>query len=184
MKKTTIYKILVLINYLIFICVGLLMWQIKKPIALKSGWFAMSLIFVGLNLFIKFAIFGSDNIIWFALVLIVMGVYNTVGIYFNLTTKLWPVYVVLPCLVSFSLAVIFKSLWQLCLGISFLFLGAPLFLASFSLMPIWCFIIVYVACLTLGVFCINFVFNLVRGVYGKVWYWKKRLWCRTSWKLY
>lgn len=168
MKKTTIYKILILINYLVFIGVIIVALQTAKPLPLKDSWFAMALVFVGINLLIKFAVFGSDNIIWFALVLISLGVFNYLGIWLNLTNRLWPVYVVLPCVVSFFLAVAFKSLWQLCLGISFLFLGAPLFLVSFSLIPVWCFLIVYVVCLILGVCCINFVFNLVRGVYGKV----------------
>jgi len=168
MKKTTIYRLLVTLNYLIFAVALTLVWVFDTRFGISIWWFPMLLWAISISLFIKFALFRSENFLWFALYLLLTGGYFFLSVALSYPSGLWPIYVLIPCLVSAFMASAYKSLWHLCLTIAFLFLGAPLFLISFGLLKVWWFLIVYATSLVFGFFCINFVYNLVRGVYGKI----------------
>lgn len=166
MKKTTIYRTLVVIDYLILGLVLLLMWQIGKPLSLKSGWFAVLIAAVSVGLYIKFFVFKSDNILWFAMYLMLVAVFNAVVSVGVVQTSLWPTYVCFGFVVSFILSIIYKSLWQACLAIMLFFIGAPLYLISLNLVSAWVFAIIYVASTGVGVAICNFVLDCVRSNYG------------------
>lgn len=168
MKKTTIYRLLVTLNFLIFAVAFALVWAYDSRFGISTLWFPMLLWTISVSLSIKFMLFRSENFLWFALYLLLTGVYFLLSNVLNLSSSLWPTYVLIPFLVSAFMASAYRSLWHTCLSIAFLFLGAPLFLISFGLLNVWCFLIVYATSLVFGFFCINFVYNLLRGVYGKV----------------
>lgn len=168
MKKITIYRVLTILNLLVFLCVLLLSWFINKPSSIDNVWFPALLLVVSSSLFIKYAVFRSGNILWFALVLFGISLFYIGSNLTRINSGFWPMYFLIPSVVSFLLAVAGKSLWQMCLAIGFLFIGTPLFLISFSLVRVWLFVIIYPVCLVVGLVVINFVFNFWRGVYGKI----------------
>lgn len=159
---------LTILNLLIFSCVLLASLLLNKPSTIDNVWFPALLLVVSSSLFIKYAVFRSGNILWFALVLFGISLFYIGANLTHLNGAFWPIYLLIPSLVSLLLAIVGKSLWQMCLAIGFLFVGTPLFLISFSVIGVWLFLIIYPVCLAVGMVVINFVFNFWRGVYGKI----------------
>lgn len=166
MRKITIYKLLTVINFLVFGAVLVTTHFVGNNFS--NMWFPSLMFAVSMSLFIKYAVFKSGNTLWFALVLFGIAMYYTASVLIKLDPRLWPNYAVIPSLVSLMLAICGKSLWQMCLFVGLLFLSAPLYLISFSLISVWLFVVIYVASVVLGAVAINFIFNLWRGVYGKI----------------
>ena len=100
-----------------------------------------------------------------------VAIFNYASVVLGMSEKFFPVYILLGAMDSLILAIVFRSLWQICLFVMLTFVGAPLFLISFSIIEWWWFLAVYVVALVVGVWCVGFVYNFVESRYGKVWYW-------------
>ena len=158
MKKL---KTLQIINILLLCALVLTLLVIKfcfTEIRFDKCWYIIVVAFYSIILFVKFFLLKSDNMLWFAIVLMLLTIYMTL---FNLGIVDMSSSPVINLFFAFSSLVIFlmyRSTLHLCLIVLFVITGMPAFLLSYKIVGFWWFVLIEVVANILAIVIINFIY--------------------------
>ena len=109
MKKTQILNIFNLI-LLVFLILSLVILKNFFNDHFAKVWYMLVILIFAIRLYVKFWLFRSDNVLWFALVLTGIFAFMLAYNYLNMPLIQWPLLVQIPCSASWVLYLIYKNL--------------------------------------------------------------------------
>ena len=158
MKKLRLLKT---INTLLVIALTmtlLLVWLVVGGEFVKKYWYVFVVGFYAIMLLFKYFLFGSDNVLWFALCLILFTAYMVLFHLQLVEFSSYPLLVLIPSFISLLVFLIYKNILHLSLFILFLFNGWPLFLMSLKLVNNWWFLLISTLSSIVGLVIINVIY--------------------------
>ena len=153
-------KLLKIVNFFVLLCLGIaLIVAYFYPILIpfKKIWYVLIIAFYSIMLYIKYALFGSDNVLWFAITLTLFAVYIVLfnlGIFDQKTT---PIITLIPAFSSIILFLLYKNELHLNLLILTSITGAPGFLLSYKIVNFWWFVFVEIIANIIAIILINII---------------------------
>lgn len=154
MRKTQILNIF---NLIFLLCVILCLILIKIFFAdhFYKTWYMTIVLAYAIGLYIKFWLFRSDNVLWFALVLTGIFVFMVCYNYFEIPVIQWPLLAQIPCIASGILYLIYRNHLHLYLNIMVNIIVSPLFLIVNNIGNIWLFLIAEILAVFFAIFVVN-----------------------------
>jgi hypothetical protein len=123
----------------------------------RNLWYIIVIVFYSIMLYFKYALFGSDNVLWFAITLTFFAGYIFMFNWGIFDIKLTPIISLIPAISSLVLFVIYKNELHLNLLILLLITGLPGFLISYKILSFWWFVVVEIFANILALLLINLI---------------------------
>jgi len=153
-------RILKTINILVLFCLVMaLIMAYFYPIILPFNkiWYVIIIAFYSIMLYFKYALFGSDNVLWFAITLTLFAVYIVLYNLKILGMATTPIISLIPAFSSLILFMIYKNELHLNLLVLLFITGAPGFLLSYRIVSFWWFVIVEIVANIVAMLLINLI---------------------------
>jgi len=156
MKKTQMLSIYNLILFALMLISLSICYFLFESFFYKT-WYAIIILFYSIRLFVKYFLFGSDSVLWFALVLFGIFAFIIAFNVFGLSIKQWPILAQIPSMASGIVYMIYKNYLHLYLNILINTTTTPLFLLSMKLTNIWVFLIVEILAIVAAIITVNVI---------------------------
>lgn len=161
MKKTQILNISNLILFVLLI-ISLFIIKVLFESYFDKAWYMVVIFIYSISLYIKFCLFRSDNVLWFALVLTGIFTFMVAYNFFDISLRQWPLLAQIPCVASCILFYIYKNHLHLYLYVMLNIIVGPLFLISNNIGNIWIFIIAEIIAVFLAILVVNLINRKLR----------------------
>ena len=158
MKKLITLRIVNLINLFVLgiLFVGLYIGGVD----LSNIWYILLIVFLDVSLYVKFVIFKSDNVLWFAICLTLLVAFMCLYNLNIIDIRFYPLIIISPAVASFILFLIYKNTLHLCLIVLFAIIGGSFFVLSFNLVSVWWFLLIQVGATLTSIVLINLIHSL------------------------
>lgn len=153
-------KLLKIVNFSVIICliIALIVAYFYFTILpFRKVWYIIVIVFYAIMLYFKYTLFGSDNVLWFAITLTLLSGYILL---FNLGIigfETTPIISLIPAVASIILFLIYKNELHINLFTLLFVTGVPGFLISYKIVGFWWFVAIEVVANVLAMILINLI---------------------------
>ena len=162
MQKVRLNNIL---NIVLFFVMGVLLWlSFRRPIIFpfRSMWYIIVILFCTIQLYIKYILFKSDNVLWFAISLSLLLVYIVGYNAGDFSIKSWPFLVVIPCLSSTVLYIMHRNILHMGISTILNIISMPMFSFSWGMINVWWFILLEIISLFIGIIALKILIKFIK----------------------
>ena len=153
-------KLLKIVNFsLIFILIVFIVIAYLFPIILPFNkfWYILIMFVYSIMLYFKYSLFGSDNVLWFAITINLFGIYMLLYNFSVVGFESTPILSIIPAISSFILFCIYKNELHLNLLVLLSITGLPGFLLSYKVLSFWWFVFVEIIANIIAIIVVNII---------------------------